>query len=72
MSVVSPQSRERLEQARERKQKARQKMAAAREAIRIASEHGDPQAGGPAEVALEVARGEESLRSSLSRRCFTR
>ena len=65
MTVFTADHRDRLRAARERKQKARQKMAAAREAMRIASEHQDPQASGHAEVALEQARGEESLAVEL-------
>lgn len=65
MTVFTAEHRSRLEAARERKRVARQKMAAAREAVRIAADHNDPGAGAHAEIALETARGEESLAIEL-------
>ena len=65
MTVITPQHRQRLDEVRQRKRAARDKMNAAKAAIQIASEHQDPSAAGHAEIALEMARGEESLAVEL-------
>ena len=65
MTTFTPARRDRLHAARDRKRDARDKMDACREAIRIANEHDDPGAATHAQIALEIARGEEGLAIEL-------
>lgn len=65
MTVFTQEHRARLDGARDRKRKARERINAAKAAIQIAHEHSDPSAAGHAEVALEMARGEEQMAVEL-------
>jgi HK97 family phage major capsid protein len=65
MTVFTQQHRAKLQDARDRKRKALERMNAAKQAINIANQHSDPTAAGHAEIALEMARGEQSMAIEL-------